>query len=319
MGCGQSHYAPEVNLNFSNPSAPCDTKEEKIHAELETFFEERKTLLTNIAEYKGCRDIVRQAMNSPTVELERQAFESLLIAINAIESFRACSRFIERISNTIFQHLLSSQFGEEKKGAALLESHTFTKYQTLTMDLAELFNFISQFDQSRLVTPDIPNDFAFYRRLLPKFQKHPNIVVKEDLVADMAMFIADHSPMSNAILKSLKVLVEQNNYQYRNTFRDLMGTLANSCLRSLTNRSTTSALESKIFIARTMVVSIIVYDQIENHVFARDSPIKTRECIMALKSQFNDADSGPLLRMIRYSTLSYQTAPEPTQALLDDV
>jgi len=188
------------------------------------------------------------------------------------------------------------------------------------MDLAEIFNFVCQFDQSRLVTPDIPNDFAFYRRLLPKFQKHPNIIVKEDLVADMAMFIADHSPMINSILKSLKVLVEQNNYQYRTTFRDLIGTLANSCLRSLTNRSTTSsALESKIFIARTMVISIIVYDQIENHVFARNSPIKTRECIMALQSQFTSNDSGPLLRMIRYSTLSYQTAPEPTQALLDDV
>jgi len=318
MGCNQSNYAPEVNLNFSNPSSPTDSKEEKIHVELETFFQERKTLLTTIAVYKGCRDIVRQAMNNPTVESERQAFESLLVAVNAIETFRACSRFIERMSHTLFLHLLSSQLGEDKKSPPL-EAHTFLTNQTLTMDLAEIFNFVCQFDQFRLVTPDIPNDFAFYRRLLPKFQKHPNIIVKEDLVADMAMFIADHSPMINSILKSLKVLVEQNNYQYRTTFRDLIGTLANSCLRSLTNRSTTSALESKVFIARTMVISIVVYDQIENHVFARDSPIKTRECIMALQSQFNENDSGPLLRMIRYSTLSYQTAPEPTQALLDDV
>jgi len=314
MGCNQSHYAPEVNLNFSNPSSPTDTKEEKIHAELESFFQDRKTLLTNIAEYKGCRDIVRQAMNSPTVESERQAFDSLLIAVNAIETFRVSSRFLERICNTIFGHL----FGEEKKTTSQSDSHTFTIYQTLTMDLAEIFNFVCQFDQFRLIKPDIPNDFAFYRRLLPKFQKHPNIIVKEDLVADMAMFIADHSPMINSVIKALKVLVEQNNYQYRNTFRDLIGTLANSCLRSL--RSTNSSdLESKIFIARTMVISIVVYDQIENHVFARDSPIKTRECIMALKSQFNDTDSAPLLRMIRYSTLSYQTAPEQTQALLDDV
>jgi len=115
MGCNQSNYAPEVNLNFSNPSSPGDSKEEKIHAELETFFQERKTLLTNIAEYKGCRDIVRQAMNNPTVESERQAFESLLLAVNFIETFRACSRFIERMSNTIFLHLLSSQLGEDKK------------------------------------------------------------------------------------------------------------------------------------------------------------------------------------------------------------
>jgi len=311
MGCTASSYAPEVNLNFSNPSPPTDSKEERIHAELETFFKERKTLLTNIEDYKGCREIVRQAMNNPTVESERQAFESLLVAVNTIESFRACSKFIERMGLTIFQHLLPPST-DEKKSA---ESSPLTKNQTVTMDLAELFNFISQFDQIRLGKPDIPNDFAFYRRLLPKFPKHPNITVKEDLVADMAMFIADHAPMINAIIKSIRTLVEQ----YRNEFRDLVGTLANSCLRSLTNRSTTSALESKIFIARTMVVSIVIYDQVESHVFARDSPIKTRECIVALKSQFNESDAMPLLRTIRYSTVSYPTAPEQIQDLLSEV
>jgi len=183
------------------------------------------------------------------------------------------------------------------------------------MDLAEIFNFISQFDQIRLGKPDIPNDFAFYRRLLPKFPKHPNITVKEDLVADMAMFIADHSPMINAILRSIKTLVEQ----YRNGFRDLMGTLANSCLRSLTGRSPTSSSESKIFIARTMVIGIVIYDQVESHVFARDSPIKTRECIVALKAQLNETEYLPLLRAIRYSTISYPTAPDQIQDLLSDV
>jgi len=120
MGCGASYYAPEVNLKFSNPDTPTDAKEEKIHAELETFFKERKTILTNIEEYKGCRDIVRQAMNTPTVELERQAFESLLVAVNTIESFRACSKFMERVGLTIFQLLLT----DEKKIRRVFSSNT---------------------------------------------------------------------------------------------------------------------------------------------------------------------------------------------------
>jgi len=47
--------------------------------------------------------------------------------------------------------------------------------QALAKQLAMLLDFILEFDQRRMMRPHLSNDFSYYRRLLPKFNKHPKV------------------------------------------------------------------------------------------------------------------------------------------------
>jgi len=245
-------------------------------------------------------------MNVPTVENEKAAFEGLLRAVDSIESFRSCARYLERVLPLIFSTLTSSLPDDV---------HPLVTYQTLALDLAEMFSFTVQFDQLRITKPELPNDFSFYRRLLPKFSKHPDIKIKEDQVAEEAMFTTENMPMMASISKATKNFIGSDT-QRRPQVTDLLAVFANSCLGILkTNNSEFYSLA-----ARAMVVSIVLYDHLEEKVFARDSPIKVRECITTLKgTQLPVGESAPLLRIIRYFTLSYSSAPEAIQLLLEDV
>lgn len=48
--------------------------------------------------------------------------------------------------------------------------------QALAKQLALIFDLALQFDWLRMNRPHLANDFSFYRRLLPKFSKHPKVV-----------------------------------------------------------------------------------------------------------------------------------------------
>lgn len=52
---------------------------------------------------------------------------------------------------------------------------TLEDQQALVKQLGNMLVFVIDFDQKRLECPQLSNDFAFYRRLLPKFPKHPDV------------------------------------------------------------------------------------------------------------------------------------------------
>lgn len=55
----------------------------------------------------------------------------------------------------------------------------------LAKQLAMILDFSLQFDQTRMLRPHLSNDFSYYRRLLPKFNKHPDVRVKDDEASGM--------------------------------------------------------------------------------------------------------------------------------------
>jgi len=195
MGSCSSQPGTIVSVDFEG-SKPTQSEQEQFD-KLETTFVEADRVLRLIEEYKGCQDLARMAMSQPTPQNERAAFEGLLKSVESIAAFFNFSKALDKI----VQHLLITL----AQHADSLESQ-----QALCTQLARIFDFVLRFDQTRMMRPNLSNDFSYYRRLLPKFNKHPDIKIKDDDASGMALFTAEHIPMNSCINKAGLAAADQS-------------------------------------------------------------------------------------------------------------
>jgi len=305
MGCSSSSFSSEVPIDFEN-AKPTDD-EIKVSKEAEELQRDSKTVLHLIEDYKGCRELVRKAMSEPSRENEQEAFEGLLKAVDSINFFFEYARKIESTLPILYSLLAPTRPRDDGK-------HPLVAYQASGRYLATILDVTITFDQIRMMRPNLSNDFSYYRRLLPKFQKHPDVKIKDDEASGMALFTAEHMPMMSIIVKTTKHYCETNDSQA--SVSDLLSTMANSCM-GLAKSKRFSSPELNLLCARAMTGSIVLYDHLEGKVFSKKSPVAIRECINVLKKNFEKKDSEGLLNAIRYSTVSFRVAPESVQALLE--
>jgi len=303
MGCSSSAFSSEVAIDFEN-AKPIDD-ELKVAKDAEEMGRDSKTVLQLIEDYKGCRELVRRAMTEPSRETEQEAFEGLLKAVDSISYFFDYAKRIESILPVLYSLLAPNRPRDD---------HPLAVYQASGRYLATILDVTITFDQVRMMRPNLSNDFSYYRRLLPKFQKHQDVKVKDDEASGMALFTAEHMPMMSVIVKTTKNYCETNDSQ--SSVADLLSTMANSCM-SLAKYKKFSSPELNLLCARAMTGSIVLYDHLEGKVFSKKSPVAIRECIMVLKKNFEKKDSEGLLNAIRYSTVSFRIAPESIQVLLE--
>jgi len=165
-----------------------------------------------------------------------------------------------------------------------------------------------------MMRPNLSNDFSYYRRLLPKFSKHPDVKVKDDDASGMALFTAEHIPMMSTLAKATKAHCETAD---AHAVELLLSTLANSCMRMVRMKKF-SALETNWLCLRAMTGAIVLYDHLTSNAFSKKSPIMIRECITLLRRDYmGQKEVEGLLNSIQYSTVSFKTAPSSVQELLD--
>jgi len=304
MGCGNSHSS-EIAIDFEN-AKPTD-EESKVYKEVEEVLREQKAVLQAIEDYKGCRELVRQAMSEATREHEQAAFEGLLRAVESISLFFDFARNMDRILPLIYGVLAPSTPRSDGR-------HPLLVYQAVGRQLAQLFDFVIRFDQIRMMRPNLSNDFSYYRRLLPKFSKHPDVKVKDDEASGMALFTAEHIPMMSTLAKTTKNYTESAGSQ--ESVSNLLSTMANSCMR-LAKIKRFSKPDLNLLCLRAMTGSIVLYDHLENRAFSKKSPIAIRDCINVLKKDYDPKETEGLINSIRYSTVSFRSAPVSVQELFD--
>jgi len=216
------------------------------------------------------------------------------------------SRSLERIIPVLLDSLAPARPRDDGK-------HPLVAHQALAHQFARVLDFTLRFDQTRMMRPNLSNDFSYYRRLLPKFSKHPDVKVKDDEASGMALFTAEHIPMMNTVAKATKTFAESGDGHVQ----ALLSTMANSCMRMVKNKKVTSEEQTWLCL-RAMTGSIVLYDHMTQHVFSKKSTIAVRDCINLIKRDFaGHKDSEPLLNAIHYSTLSFKTAPLSIQELFE--
>jgi len=257
-----------------------------------------------LEEYKGCQELARKAMSSPSLENEQEAFEGLLTAVQSIATFYHYAKDLERILPSLLEALSGSPDSIQT---------TFTEKQALVKQLGQLFDFSLRFDSTRMLRPSISNDFSYYRRLLPKFNKHPGILVRDDDASGMALFTAEHIPMMSCMSKSSSSAYERNP-----TIITVLSILANASYKMLKNKRFIGSPTTTLFVARAMTGAIVLFDHVDVlGVFAAKSPVQLRGCVSLLKRDFPVDTGGQLLNAIHYSTKHYKDASPAIQSLFE--
>ena len=98
-------------------------------------------MLQLLEDYKGCQDLARKAMSTPTLANETEAFEGLLDAVKSIATFFTFSKQLEEVVPDLLMALSSRGPTEENK-------QSFSDQQALVKQFAELLNFALTFDGS---------------------------------------------------------------------------------------------------------------------------------------------------------------------------
>lgn len=295
----------DVELNFEGNPSPSEA-DAKVYAEVAEVLSKTKEIFGMIENYKGCQDLARKAMSTPTHENEQAAFEGLLTVVDSISAF---FQFCQKLES-IFPQLLIAiandtnvQLGPKQKGLVIPDA--------MALQLAQIMEFALEFDRVRMMQPNLSNDFSYYRRLLPKFNKHPDIRIKDDEASGMALFTAEHIPMMNCLSKAAARAQEKNMYVGK-----ILSVMANSCNKALKTKKFAADQEMTMTVARAMTASIVIFDHIDTlSVFHKKSPVHVKSCVLTLKKDF--PKDFPLLNAIRYSTKHFQEAPQSIQDLFD--
>lgn len=299
MGGFFAKRAPESDIDLESKELKGDSKK---HQQLfrdcnERLIQDHEALLKLINDYKGCRELARTAMTTPTRENETAAFNGLLGAVESIRSFFNYATNMQEIVPALLVALSQMPINENPALAA---------------QLCKLFDFALQFDQTRMMRPNLSNDFSYYRRLLPKFSTHPGVTVKDDEASGMALFTAEHIPMLSTLTKAAEKT--EGKLPDVGALQQMLASLANSCKSMLKAKKYSDS--KAVSCARAMTGALVLYDLVGPiSVFSKRSAVATRDCIVVLQQQFPQ-ETG-LLNATKYSTKTFSEAPTSIQDLFD--
>jgi len=296
MGLIASLFSKKVEAVFVDfESAQPLEGEQKLYDELRVLLEKGDAVIREIQDYKGAQDLVRKAMGNATRENEEAAFNELLHCVRSIKLFFDFSHEIEKVIPPLLRAL--SEPSDPKP-------HSLAAKPALGRQLAHLLNFGILFDQIRMMRPHLSNDFSYYRRLLPKFHKHPQVEVKEDDANAMTLFTAEPLPMIVALGRASQQATQQFDRS-----PVALAVMSNSCLIMIKERKYDN-VNTNLLCARAMTAAFVLFDRVTPlGGFYRNSPIDIKGIVTTLQSDF--AEHQALQNSIRFSTKHFNDESTP--------
>jgi len=285
--------AEDVFIDFQNVE-PTDA-ELKIYNQVDDVLGKGQDMLQEIENYTSATAEVKNAIEQNNREAEEKAFVALLSRVESIALFHQFTQEVEQVVPPLLRSLAEPT--EEKK-------QSLADQQALAKQLALIFDLALQFDWVRLNRPHLSNDFAYYRRLLPKFARHEKVTVKEEDANRMALFTSQHIPMMTSISKATSSAIQQNQH-----ITDALAVMAVSCMKMVKSRKFENAAVN-LLCMRAMTGAIILYDHVDPlGAFHKNSPIPVKQCVQLLLSDF--PDQKPLLNAMQFSSLHFNDSSTP--------
>lgn len=286
--------AMKIDVDFNKLEA-VDTYSESVQPTL-TMLKEARKLLLDMQNYHGNAESIRVALsNSQDVNLQRESFSNLCPNIDIIAKFHHLSLEISHAVRTLANELVTIE--NVKANLPLVQL------------LGDILLFAFEFDQIKMLKPEIQNDFSFYRRSLGSAAMGNGVLpLASDDANVVSMWLASALPMMGSVGNALKeesiVLVHLANIAF--------GMLA---------RKTCHSDEDKVQLVNIMIISLIMYDRVcgePGGVFTSHSAIKVKKCIQVMKREGGDR-AQQLAQSIKYSTIHYNdnTTPKSIKNDLD--
>ncbi|XP_015510970.1 CYFIP-related Rac1 interactor B [Neodiprion pinetum] len=306
----------DVFLDFEN-AQPSDNERETFE-DVQRVLKNSESILEEIQFYKGAGKEIREAISAPTDECQRKAYLAVAPLVAKLKRFYEFSLELEGIVPKILGQLCSGNLSPTQ--------HLETQ-QALVKQLAEILEFVFKFDEHKMKTPAIQNDFSYYRRTLTRttFPKEDDnerdICVGNELAYRMSLFYANATPMLRVLSEATLEFLKDNEDTPRENITETLGTMAKVCLRMLENPNLLAQFqreETQLFVLRVMVGLVILYDHVHPQgAFIKGSNVDVKGCIKLLKDQPPCKSEG-LLNALRYTTkhLNEENTPKNIRNLL---
>jgi hypothetical protein len=307
----QDKDSVDVFIDFEN-AVPTGEEEIRIYQEVAQVLDKSASIVEKLKTYTTrfkCEEAIRKAISSPSPESEKAAWEVLLPAVEQLYEFYEFSLELERV----FPQLLVALCNENA-------SQSIKTQQALAKQLADVFDFVLRFDDCKMVTPGIQNDFSYYRRTLNRMklskEEASAIKIRDELANRMSLFFAYPTPMMRALSETTVKCLDNHNGMTKNSVIHGLAMMANICQDMVEKRKFTSVV-TNMFCLRAMTGCIILVDSInEQGAFYRKSPINIKGCVMALKN-YTEAPTDGLLNALKFSKhLNDPDTPHSIKALL---
>ena len=262
-------------------------------------------ILQSLYSYRGCDELIRQAITAPSPETEDAAWQAVLPRVDEIARFYEFSKEIERVFPTLVVALCNSS--ETPKDS-------ISKQQATAKQFCDFIDFAIKFDEAKMAAPSIQNDFSFYRRNLSRMRmakKDSGLKIRDELANSLSLFFAYPTPMMKLLSETLaKVLSPEEVSVSRDGLTKILAIVANTCL-DMHTKGVISNQEIVIYMLRVMTGSIILFDHINvAGAFYKKTPINIKGCITALKN-YSGASTEGLINSLRFSTIHLNDPDTP--------
>ncbi|XP_052128861.1 CYFIP-related Rac1 interactor B [Frankliniella occidentalis] len=319
--CSPQKY--DVFLDFEN-AQPTESERETFE-EVQQVLRNSEAILNEIQCYKGAGREIREAIANPSDEYQTKAWSAVLPLVSKLKRFYEFSLELDAVVPKILFQLCS--------GPMVPTQHLETQ-QALVKQFAEILEFVLKFDEHKMKTPAIQNDFSYYRRTLTR-QRMSSLSslacseisdvdereVSNELANHMSLFYAHATPMLRTLSEATTRFVSQNSDIPIENTTETLSTMAKVCLRMLESPNIISQFqreETQLFVLRVMVGLVILYDHVHpNGAFVKAANVDVKGCVKLLKDQ-PAARSEGLLNALRYTTkhLNEEGTPKNIKNLL---
>jgi hypothetical protein len=291
---------PDIVFDFNAMDAKSD-EEKNIAKQISESLTDSDNLLETLKAYAGCDEAIRKALNDPGAKTEQAAWKAVSKAVDTLYDF--------------YQYSLSMEKAWPRLLDAVCKDNPLDGVKqnlALTHQIALIFDFVFHFDEKKMITPAIQNDFSYYRRVLGRMRdKSTKLKVDEELGNKMSFFFAYPTPM-------MKVLIDATT-EYDSSAKPRLvaglSTLANLALGNI-HKGTLDDSKTMLLLC-CMTGCIILVDHLRDEgAFDKKSPISIRQAINLLKNTTHTTDF--LVNSLRFTTLHLndeQTMPAITKLL----
>jgi len=200
--------------------------------------------------------------------------------------------------SVLFPRILSTVCSDEP-------AQSLQGQQALAKQLARIFDFVLQFDEHKMLSPQLQNDFAFYRRNANKIPSGMKLPLLDEEMTGLSLYFATPTPMMNALTNSAKSLAKGSQVP------NLLNVVISVCQSTVTKNLFPSK-QTHTLCLRCMVASIVLFDHLdEKGAFNKKSAVNMKKCVIAIKTCPEATTSTTLINTLQYSTKHLNDADTP--------
>nr|XP_061810019.1 CYFIP-related Rac1 interactor B isoform X2 [Nerophis lumbriciformis] len=205
LTCTDLEQEPNFFLDFEN-AQPTDGERE-VWEQVDVVLKDAKDILDDLQAYKGAGQEIREAIQNPNDEvLQEQAWAAVVPLVGRLKKFYQFSQRLEAALHSLLGALTSETYKDP--------TQHLEREQALAKQFAEILHFTLRFDELKMTTPAIQNDFSYYRRTLSRMRINNQPAegeneVNNELANRISLFYADATPMLKTLSDSTTRFVSE--------------------------------------------------------------------------------------------------------------